>query len=406
MSRLCGRPGRAPQRDCQPWAPCPPPVSASTGKGTRGRVCLSPVVKPSEQGGAVPVRDPGPAGREAGGHRAGAWPAGRASAGPHADGGAREGPHRPRPSVPVRQVRAQAGQPLLPTFQRECAAPPCAERAAGQGGRGREAWSALSPASGSSAGRGAGPHPAAPLDCPPCFFCSFSHQSRDCPPCSHTQAPSGPCRALFSPRYRPFLAGGAGTEGPGGGGQHSERTLWTHVSPKGRFPDADHPQAPVWTAAGRVRESRALRTPPPQRGRSELGWGGAAVRSRQGGQHRGPLLRHRRHPKTAWEGASPESAGRARGPGARYLAAGSRPATPSPQAANPIEVTGRASAVHTLLQKGPGVGGRSLCLSLPPRGCHASPAPPAGRTPHGSAAWTSRILLHDRCLTRTGRQSG
>ncbi|XP_036076772.1 fibrosin-1-like protein isoform X3 [Rousettus aegyptiacus] len=45
--------------------------------------------------------------------------------------------------------------------------------------------------------------------------------------------------------------------------------------PKGRFPDADHPQAPVWTAAGR--------------------------------------------------------------------------------AANPIEVTGRASAVHTLLQKGPGV---------------------------------------------------
>lgn len=349
-----------------------------------------------------------PRARGAGGRRPSGWRLARRAGECWAPRGRRRagGASPSRPSVPVRQVRAQAGQPLLPTFQRECAAPPCAERAAGQGGRGREAWSALSPASGSSAGRGAGPHPAAPLDCPPCFFCSFSHQSRDCPPCSHTQAPSGPCRALFSPRYRPFLAGGAGTEGPGGGGQHSERTLWTHVSPKGRFPDADHPQAPVWTAAGRVRESRALRTPPPQRGRSELGWGGAAVRSRQGGQHRGPLLRHRRHPKTAWEGASPESAGRARGPGARYLAAGSRPATPSPQAANPIEVTGRASAVHTLLQKGPGVGGRSLCLSLPPRGCHASPAPPAGRTPHGSAAWTSRVLLHDRCLTRTGRQSG
>ena len=38
----------------------------------------------------------------------------------------------------------------------------------------------------------------------------------------------------------------------------------------------------------------------------------------------------------------------------------------SPQTSNPLELTGRASAVHTLLQKAPGVGGSSVLASLLP----------------------------------------
>uniref|UniRef100_A0A8C6DP66 Fibrosin like 1 n=1 Tax=Moschus moschiferus TaxID=68415 RepID=A0A8C6DP66_MOSMO len=38
----------------------------------------------------------------------------------------------------------------------------------------------------------------------------------------------------------------------------------------------------------------------------------------------------------------------------------------SPQTSNPLELTGRASAVHTLLQKAPGVGGSSVLMQLEP----------------------------------------
>ena len=38
----------------------------------------------------------------------------------------------------------------------------------------------------------------------------------------------------------------------------------------------------------------------------------------------------------------------------------------SPQTSNPLELTGRASVVHTLLQKAPGVGGSGVLASLRP----------------------------------------
>ena len=38
----------------------------------------------------------------------------------------------------------------------------------------------------------------------------------------------------------------------------------------------------------------------------------------------------------------------------------------SPQTSNPLELTGRASVVHTLLQKAPGVGGSGVLASLLP----------------------------------------
>lgn len=53
----------------------------------------------------------------------------------------------------------------------------------------------------------------------------------------------------------------------------------------------------------------------------------------------------------------------------------SRPVSLSPQTSNPLEVTGRASAVHTLLQKAPGVGGSYVHPSLLPRGM-SQPARP------------------------------
>lgn len=57
------------------------------------------------------------------------------------------------------------------------------------------------------------------------FSCSSSHPSlppsRDCLPCSHTLAPLGPCRVLFSPRYWLCVAGGVDTTGGWGVGAGS-----------------------------------------------------------------------------------------------------------------------------------------------------------------------------------------
>lgn len=58
--------------------------------------------------------------------------------------------------------------------------------------------------------------PARALEHSPSFSCSFSRPSLlpspDCPPCSHTQAPLGPYRVLFSPRYQ-LLLGWDGVQG-------------------------------------------------------------------------------------------------------------------------------------------------------------------------------------------------
>lgn len=72
-----------------------------------------------------------------------------------------------------------------------------------------------------------------------------------------------------------------------------------------------------------------------------------------------------------WQGAGPPGV-LCLGPGS---AARSYPVL-SLQTSNPIEVTGRASAVHTLLQKAPGVGGLPVHPSLP--GSPSRPSPPRG----------------------------
>ena len=80
-------------------------------------------------------------------------------------------------------------------------------------------------------------------------------------------------------------------------------------------------------------------------------------------------------PSTSWASRAPPPPGlgtwRAasswQGRGAGGLHSISHPAF-RPQTSSPIEVTGRASAVHTLLQKGPGVGDSSAAPSLPPWG--------------------------------------
>lgn len=89
----------------------------------------------------------------------------------------------------------------------------------------------------------------------------------------------------------------------------------------------------------------------------------------------------------------------------------------SPQTSNPLELTGQASAVNTLLQKAPGVGGSGarasflLWWAFPPAWllgeAHVvlSPRPPgAGLLAEpGSDAFSS---VAGRCRTHTGQQSG
>lgn len=112
--------------------------------------------------------------------------------------------------------------------------------------------------------------PAGALERSPSFSCSFSRPSLlpspDCPPCSHTQAPLGPYRVLFSPRYQLRL-GWDGVQGtwepccavvcvvilvlvrashPGGDGAvqpHGQRGLGAPILPEGPQPD---PQPRQW----------------------------------------------------------------------------------------------------------------------------------------------------------------
>lgn len=109
--------------------------------------------------------------------------------------------------------------------------------------------------------------------------CSFSRPSRppsrDCPPCSHTQAPSGPCRALFSPRYWLFLGGGEALGVPRGRGGSVRRALDTHTS-LGDLASRQNPEPAVGPQSGQQLSSGAQ------------GWGSSAGCGHGGRRHLRP----------------------------------------------------------------------------------------------------------------------
>lgn len=154
----------------------------------------------------------------------------------------------------VGQVHAHAGQPLPATFQREwpCLWPPCGPLGVGPGWGCGVGGNCASEQEGGGPEGGAGvppgPECSAGAWTPHFLSCSFSRPSRppsrDCPPCSHTQAPSGPCRALFSPRYWLFLGGRRPGVSPGVG-VAARRGHRTHTPPLGTQPQGRTPN-PQW----------------------------------------------------------------------------------------------------------------------------------------------------------------
>lgn len=406
MSRsMTASPGlHAPHHGCSPLSR----LSQNSGRHRRASLCFAPVVKPSEQGGAVPGQRPwalqGGSGPQdswlqaasAGGRaamRASAWPDGWASAGPRAGAGAGRGL-----TVPALPFQFDKYTPKLdsPYFRHSSVSvlrlrPPRGLLGGGLRPRGPVC---IAPRLGQKQGPGGWAAPLRTPGPPSLLLLQFFPPVPGLPALLPHPGPFGSLQGAFQPKVPavPGRRGGHGRSRGGAGGVCGsiQRGHCGHnVSQRDsvRMQTAPKPQ-PGQQLAGSVRAVPCAPHP--------ISWGaqsrgGGAVRQcgpGRAGSTRGPHpdpgpavaareapsppqtpregvggSQHRCQPLPECRQAGQHRQGEDTGPGVSQPCHALPPL--SPQTSNPIEVAGRASAVHTLLQKGPGVGGRGPCLSLP-----------------------------------------